>query len=29
MVLDGILKAESEGGLCRKCEIWWHSLPQA
>jgi limonene-1,2-epoxide hydrolase len=29
MVLDGILRAEFlGGGLCRKCEIWWHSMPQ-
>jgi hypothetical protein len=28
MVLDGVLKAEFAGGLCRKCEIWWHSMPQ-
>jgi hypothetical protein len=27
MVLDGALQAEFEGGLCRKCRIWWHSLP--
>jgi len=24
-----VLQAEFEGGLCRKCRIWWHSLPQA
>ena len=30
MVLDGLLKAEFEsGGLCKKCQIWWHSMPQA
>jgi hypothetical protein len=29
MVLDGMLKAEFEGDLCRCCRIWWHSLPQA
>ena len=29
MVLDGVLLAEFQGGLCRKCRIWWHSLPQA
>jgi SnoaL-like domain len=29
MVLDGMLKAEFAGGLCTKCEIWWHSMPQA
>lgn len=29
MVLDGILKARfGSDGLCTKCEIWWHSLPQ-
>ncbi len=28
MVLDGVLKAEFAGGLCAKCEIWWHSMPQ-
>jgi hypothetical protein len=29
MVLDGVLKAEfAEGGLCRRCELWWHSMPQ-
>ena len=29
MVLDGMLIAEFEGSLCSKCEIWWHSMPQA
>ena len=28
MVLDGVLKAEFDGGLCRLCELWWHSMPQ-
>jgi len=29
MVLDGALSAEFEsGGLCTKCRIWWHSMPQ-
>lgn len=28
MLLDGMLKAEFDGGLCRQCAIWWHSLPQ-
>jgi hypothetical protein len=28
MVLDGVLMAEFEGGLCKLCRIWWHSLPQ-
>jgi hypothetical protein len=29
MVLDGVLAAQFEGGRCRKCRIWWHSMPQA
>ncbi len=29
MVLDGVLKAQFEKGLCRQCQIWWHSQPQA
>lgn len=29
MVLDGVLKAEFMGGLCKSCQIWWHSVPQA
>ena len=29
MVLDGVLNADFEGSLCSKCEIWWHSMPQA
>ncbi len=29
MVLDGVLQAELEGGLCKRCRIWWHSMPQA
>ena len=28
MVLDGVLKAEFEGDACRKCQLWWHSMPQ-
>ena len=28
MVLDGVLKAEFDGLLCRKCQIWWHSMAQ-
>ena len=28
MVLDGILVADFEGGLCTRCDLWWHSLPQ-
>ncbi len=27
MVLDGVLQAHFEGDLCRKCHIWWHSMP--
>lgn len=27
MALDGVLKAEFDAGLCRRCELWWHSLP--
>jgi len=29
MVLDGVLKAEFADGLCQRCQIWWHSMPQA
>lgn len=29
MVLDGVLQAEFNGGLCRRCRLWWHSMPQA
>lgn len=29
MVLDGVLQAEFEGDRCKRCLIWWHSLPQA
>ena len=28
MVLDGVLKAEFEGDVCQRCQIWWHSQPQ-
>jgi hypothetical protein len=29
MVLDGALRAVFEnGGLCKECQIWWHSMPQ-
>lgn len=28
MVLDGVLKAAFDGGSCRRCELWWHSLPE-
>lgn len=27
MVLDGILQAEFGEGLCRRCRLWWHSMP--
>jgi len=27
MVLDGVLQAWFEGGLCREARIWWHSVP--
>ena len=29
MVLDGVLQAEFEGGLCKTFRLWWHSLPLA
>ena len=29
MVLDGVLTAEFAGGLCRRCRLWWHSMPLA
>lgn len=29
MVLDGVLQAEFERGLCKVCRLWWHSLPVA
>jgi hypothetical protein len=28
MALDGVLRAEFDGELCRRCELWWHSMPQ-
>ena len=28
MVLDGVLQAEFDGGLCRRCRLWWHSMPE-
>ncbi len=28
MVLDGVLSAAFEHGLCRSCRLWWHSMPQ-
>ncbi|HYD76033.1 nuclear transport factor 2 family protein [Ramlibacter sp.] len=29
MVLDGVLQARFEVGLCAEARIWWHSMPQA
>lgn len=29
MILDGVLNAEFDAGLCRKCQLWWHSMPVA
>jgi limonene-1,2-epoxide hydrolase len=29
MVLDGVLQATFEGGLCSQCRLWWHSMAQA
>lgn len=29
MILDGVLKAQFEDGLCNECDIWWHSMPVA
>jgi hypothetical protein len=28
MVLDGVIQARFEKGLCAEARIWWHSLPQ-
>lgn len=28
MVLDGMLQAEFAAGLCTRCRLWWHSMPQ-
>lgn len=28
MVLDGLLKAQFAGDSCKKCQIWWHSMPE-
>ncbi len=27
MILDGVLQARFEAGLCRECRLWWHSMP--
>lgn len=29
MALDGVLSARFDGGLCRECSLWWHSVPIA
>jgi hypothetical protein len=29
MVLDGVLQASFQDGLCRECRLWWHSMPAA
>ena len=29
MVLDGVLQAEFQDGLCTECRLWWHSMPVA
>jgi hypothetical protein len=29
MVLDGILHARFDRGLCAECRLWWHSMPAA
>lgn len=29
MVLDGVLSAQFDSGLCRTCRLWWHSMPEA
>jgi SnoaL-like domain len=28
MVLDGVIQATFDGGLCSQARIWWHSMPQ-
>jgi len=27
MILDGVLEAHFDDGLCRRCRLWWHSMP--
>ncbi len=27
MVLDGVLQARFDAGLCQECRLWWHSMP--
>ena len=29
MVLDGVLSAQFDAGLCSTCRLWWHSMPEA
>lgn len=29
VVLDGVLQAEFQDGLCKVCRLWWHSMPLA
>lgn len=29
MVLDGVLQASFDNGLCTECRLWWHSMPMA
>jgi limonene-1,2-epoxide hydrolase len=29
MVLDGVLQARFDAGLCQECSIWWHSMPSS
>jgi hypothetical protein len=29
IVLDGVLQARFEDGLCQECRLWWHSMPLA
>jgi hypothetical protein len=28
MVLDGVLSVEFERDRCRRCRLWWHSMPE-
>lgn len=28
MILDGVLRAQFGDGVCTRCELWWHSLPE-
>ena len=29
MILDGMRKADFDGKACKRCDIWWHSMPAA